>query len=79
MAHINPFLVDQSLAGDRHVDAFLIQQGTYEKLKKQMISIIIQLGVKNEGWNPEKNEITKKELIQEIHKKITFLKADKSE
>lgn len=79
MAHSNPFLVDQSLAGDRQVDAFLIQQGTYDKLKKQMISIIIQLGVKNEGWNPEKNEITKKELIQEIHNKITFLKADKSE
>ena len=78
MAHSNPFLVDQSLAGDRQVDALLIQPKTYDKLKQQMIEIIIQLGVKDKKWKPEKNEITKKELIQEIHKKITFLKADKS-
>ena len=79
MAHSNPFLVDQSLAGDRQVDAFLIKPGTYEKLKKQMISIIIQLGVKDEDWEPQKNEITDKTLLGQIEKRITTFTTIKDE
>lgn len=79
MAHSNPFLVDQSLAGDRQVDAFLIQPGTYEKLKKQMILIITQLGVKDETWEPKKNEITSETLIGQIEKRITIFEGIKDE
>lgn len=79
MAHSNPFLVDQSLAGDRQVDALLIKPGTYEKLKQQMIKIIIQLDVKDKDWTPEKNEITSETLIGQIEKRITTFTEIKDE
>ena len=79
MAHSNPFLVDQSLAGDRQVDAFLIKPGTYEKLKQQMISIIKKLGVKDKDWTPEKNEITDETLLGQIEKRITTFTEIKDE
>lgn len=79
MAHSNPFLVDQSLAGDRQVDAFLIKPGTYEKLKNQMISIIKKLDVKDKDWTPEKNEITSEDLTKAITERIEFLTANSIE
>ena len=78
MAHSNPFLVDQSLAGDRQVDGLFVNPNTYDKLKKEMVNIIIKLGVRDEGWKPPKNTITDEGLMLEIQNKITFLKAEKS-
>lgn len=79
MAHSNPFLIDQSLAGDRQVDAFLINHGKYDKLKKQMISIIKKLSVKDKEWTPQKHEITSDDLSKAITERINFLTANSIE